>query len=254
MADVGVRDDSGSMRPARAVLAAGVVALAGIVGASLASAGCGSDGKDFFVVPFDAGSDGEGDSGGDAEAEIDPTLGGPCTDDAQCDDLIPCTFDRCDQTLSRCRNTPDDTQCADAEYCNGQEKCVLRKGCAPGPVVTCQDGNLCTIDRCVEATRSCERLPRDADGDGDPDDHCETKRDCDDTDPTVSSQRAEVCGNFKDDNCNGLIDEQPCSTPANDVCATALAVTAPATFLLNTIAAKNGARPSMGPGTRVQNS
>ncbi len=231
---------SHSHRPSssRAVIAGGILALAGIAGSSIGSAGCGSDGKDYFIVPYDAGGDADEGGGGDAGPDIDPTLGGPCTDDAQCDDLIPCTFDRCDQALSRCRNTPDDTQCADAEYCNGQEKCVLRKGCEPGPVITCQDGNLCTIDRCVEATKSCEHGPRDSDGDGDPDDHCEPKRDCDDTDPTVSSQSTEVCGNFKDDNCNGLIDEQPCSSPANDVCSTALAVTAPATFLLSTIAAK----------------
>ena len=229
---------STSSRSARAAIVGGIVALAGIAFGSLSSTGCGSDGKDFFIVPFDAGSDAEDGGDRDAEPDIDPTLGGPCTDDAQCDDLIPCTFDRCDQTLSRCRNTPDDTQCADAEYCNGQEKCVLRQGCVPGPVITCQDGNPCTIDRCVEETRSCERVPRDVDGDGDPDDHCSANRDCDDTDPTVSSLQVEICGNFKDDNCNGQIDEQPCSTPANDVCATALAVTAPATFLLNTIAAK----------------
>jgi hypothetical protein len=202
------------------------------------TAGCGADAKDYFVIQYDAGSDADDGARSDAQAELDPTLGGPCTEDVQCDDLIPCTFDRCDQSLSRCRNTPDDTQCADAEFCNGQEKCVLRKGCAPGPVVTCGDGNLCTIDRCVEATKSCERAPRDADGDGDPDDHCELNRDCDDTDPTVSSQRAEICGNFKDDNCNGAVDEQPCAVGANDDCATALAVTAPGTFLLNSTASK----------------
>lgn len=227
-----------NMRGTRVFVVSGAIALAGLAGSSLGSAGCGSDGKDYFIVPFDAGSDAEEDGGGDGGPDFDPTLGGPCTDDAQCDDLIPCTFDRCDQSLSRCRNTPDDTQCADAEHCNGKERCVLRQGCVPGPVVTCQDGNVCTIDRCVEATKSCEHLPRDADGDGDPDDHCQPNRDCDDTDPTVSSQRAEICGNFKDDNCDGRIDEQPCSTPANDVCTTALAVTAPGTFLLNTTAAK----------------
>ncbi|MBX3206676.1 MAG: putative metal-binding motif-containing protein [Labilithrix sp.] len=222
----------------RSIVCGGALALAGLAGASATSTGCGSDSKDFFVVQFDGGSDAEEDGAADAEPDFDPTLGGPCTDDSQCDDLIPCTYDRCDTTLSRCRNTPDDTQCADSEYCNGQEKCVLRKGCVPGPVVTCQDGNVCTIDRCVEATRSCERSPRDSDGDGDPDDHCVPKRDCDDTDPTVSSLRAEICGNFKDDNCDGRIDEQPCSVAANDECGTALAVTAPGTFLLDTTASK----------------
>ncbi|HVH40789.1 MAG TPA: MopE-related protein, partial [Labilithrix sp.] len=204
----------------------------------MAASGCGSDSKDYFVLPYDAGSDVAEGGTADAEPELDPTLGGPCTEDVQCDDLIPCTFDRCDTSLSRCRNVPDDTQCADPEYCNGREKCVLRKGCVAGPVVTCQDDNNCTIDRCIEATKSCERAARDSDGDGDPDDHCESKRDCDDTDPTVNSKRPEVCGNFKDDNCNGLIDEQPCSTAANDTCATAFAVTAPGTFLLDTTASK----------------
>lgn len=199
--------------------------------------GCKSDERDFFVIPFDAGSDASDASDNDAGPEIDPTLGGPCTDDAQCDDLIPCTFDRCDKSLSRCRNTPDDAQCQDNEYCNGREVCKLRQGCLAGPVVSCGDGNNCTIDRCVEATKTCEHLPRDSDGDGDPDDHCNPKRDCDDTDPTVSSTRAEICGNFKDDNCDGEVDEQPCSTSANDTCATALAVTAPGTYFLNTVAA-----------------
>ena len=183
---------SGSKLTVRSIVYGSALALAGVAGASALSAGCGSDGKDYFVVQYDAGSDAEDGGGGDAEPDFDPTLGGPCTEDSQCDDLIPCTFDRCDTALSRCRNTPDDTQCSDSEYCNGQEKCVLRTGCVPGPVVTCQDDNLCTIDRCVEATKSCERSKRDSDGDGDPDDHCEPNRDCDDTDPTVSSLHAEI--------------------------------------------------------------
>ncbi len=201
--------------------------------------GCSSDNRDYFVVQYDAGADAdEGGAKDEAGVEIDPTIGGPCSEDIQCDDLIPCTYDRCDKAISRCRNTPDDTQCADTEYCNGQEKCRLRQGCVPGAVVSCQDDNTCTIDRCIEASKSCEHLPRDSDGDGDPDDHCAIDKDCDDADPTVSSTRSEVCGNFKDDNCNGQVDEQPCSTAANDDCTTALAVTTPGTFLLNTIAAK----------------
>ena len=200
-------------------------------------AGCGSDEKDLFTVQYDAGTEG-GDGAREDAPEVDPTLGGPCTEDTQCDDQVPCTFDRCDKTLSRCRNTPDDTQCDDGEHCNGKERCILRKGCAPGPVVTCQDDNPCTIDRCIEANKSCEHLQRDSDGDGDPDDHCVGKKDCDDTDPTVSSTKVEICGNFKDDNCDGNVDEQPCSNPANDVCATALAITAPGTYLLTSVAAK----------------
>lgn len=214
--------------------------LAVFVGAlvtSLLHAGCGKDSPDLFVQPYDAGVDADAVAP-DATSEVDPTLGGPCSEDGQCDDGVACTFDRCDLTISRCRNTPDDTQCADDGYCNGQEKCVLRVGCTAGAVVTCQDGNLCTIDRCIEATKTCEHGPRDVDGDGDPDNHCVGSRDCDDTDPTVSSLHAEICGNFKDDNCDGQIDETPCVKAQSDVCETAFEVTTSGTYLLTTVGSK----------------
>lgn len=214
--------------------AAIVIATVAVLGA--AHAGCGSDPAELFTRPLDAGA--EADATDERLPEIDPTLGGPCTEDAQCDDAVACTFDSCDKTLLRCRNVPDDAQCADGSYCNGREKCVLRIGCAPGPVVTCQDDNPCTIDRCIESTKGCEHGQRDVDGDGDPDYHCVGKRDCDDLDPDVSSLRPEVCGNFKDDDCDGLIDEAGCVQAANDVCATALNVTAAGTYLLSTLATK----------------
>ena len=159
----------------------------------------GGDGAADAKSPMDSGPDGP---------STDPTLGGPCTDDGQCGDGIECTFDRCDKTIDRCRNTPDDTQCADTVHCNGKERCVPRLGCRPGEPVTCQDGNSCTIDACVEETKSCVRAPRDVDGDGEADDHCEGGSDCDDIDPLVGATRAEICGNGKDDNCNRRVDEQ----------------------------------------------
>jgi hypothetical protein len=211
------------------------LAIAGLC--AVGHAGCGSDEKDLLTKPYDAGADTAPEAAPDGP-DVDPTLGGPCSEDRQCDDGIPCTFDRCDLALSRCRNTPDDSQCQDPTYCNGKERCVLRKGCSAGPVVTCQDDDPCTIDKCIEADKSCVHGPRDVDGDGDPDDHCIGSKDCDDTDPTVSSARAEICGNGKDDNCNGSVDEQPCARPANDTCVTALTVTAPGTYLLTSVAAK----------------
>jgi hypothetical protein len=219
----------------RALFGAGAVALALL----LSVGACSDDARDLFIASNDAGPDAAVDATVDAgAATIDLTLGGPCNDDAQCDDTIACTHDACDKSLSRCRNTPDDNLCQDNVYCNGQERCVLRQGCVAGAVVTCQDDNACTIDHCIEATKSCDHVPRDADGDGDPDDHCVPHHDCDDNDPTVSSLRQEICNNFKDDNCNGLVDEQPCSVPANDTCATAQAVTASGSFLLTTVATK----------------
>ena len=94
----------------------------------LVLAGCGEDERDLFVVQYDAGSEGgDATTAADANEQLDPTLGGPCTEDGQCDDQIPCTADRCDQTLKRCRNTPDDGLCQDDVYCNGKERCVLRQ-------------------------------------------------------------------------------------------------------------------------------
>lgn len=218
---------------------AGFVLLGSLALPLALALGCKDDAPDRFLATQDAGVDaGSGDAEVDATPAVDPTLGGPCTDDAQCDDRIDCTFDACDKGLSRCRNTPDDTRCGDGVYCNGGERCLLRQGCVAGAVVTCQDDSACTIDRCIEATRSCEHAPRDADGDGDPDDHCSPNHDCDDTDPTVNSQKQEVCGNFRDDNCNGVIDEKPCTVPANDRCETAASVTAPSALQLTTVATK----------------
>lgn len=209
----------------------GAVLTGSIAGGPL---GCKNDSPDYFVRPFDGGDDG-GD--GAAPDEVDPTLGGPCTEDAQCDDALACTADHCDLAILRCRNVPDDSQCDDGIYCNGRELCVPKRGCEAGGVVTCQDGDPCTIDTCIEAARDCTRVLRDVDGDGVPDDHCVGGSDCDDTDPAVSSQRTEICGNGRDDDCDGQLDETPCSAPANDVCATAQAAVVPGTTLLTTVAA-----------------
>ncbi len=205
---------------------------------ALIAAACGSKSKDLLVKPYDAGSDGAPDDGGaDAPSDADPTLGGPCVDDGQCDDMLACTFDACDKKVLRCRNVPDDTRCDDGMFCNGRERCVLAHGCEQGPVVTCEDGSSCTIDRCVEATKSCVNAPRDLDGDGDPDDHCVLMHDCDDRDPNVASTHSEVCANNKDDNCNGQVDEAGCVTPVGATCATAIAVGAPGTYALSTVGA-----------------
>jgi hypothetical protein len=214
----------------------GVRALALFFAIALVALACGNGSRNLLVRAYDAGVDASDEAGADAAADADPTLGGPCIDDAQCDDHIACTFDACDKVALRCRSTPDDAQCDDGIYCDGREVCVRAHGCEAGPVVTCEDGDSCTIDRCVEATKSCAHAPRDLDGDGDPDDHCVPKHDCDDRDPTVASTHSEVCANHKDDNCNGLVDEMPCVTPVGTTCASAIAVGA-GTFSISTVGA-----------------
>jgi hypothetical protein len=211
----------------------------------VAVAACGS--RDvpnrLVLAPVgDGGADAEPDAEADAPAPIDAqpdvpasNLGAPCIDDGQCDDMIACTYDSCDQTLGRCLHVPDDTQCDDGVYCDGEEQCVVGHGCEPGPVVGCSNGSACNIASCVEATKSCAYAPRDLDGDGDPDIHCAGGHDCNDLDPNVSSLHAEVCGNGIDDNCNGLVDETPCVTPTGDSCATAFAAPGAGTYALSTV-------------------
>jgi len=206
--------------------------------AILAPLACGSHPPSLLVVHFDGGNDGPIDAPatGDAPAGADPTLGRPCVDDAQCDDLIACTYDSCDRKLLRCRNVPDDAQCDDGIYCDGRERCALLHGCGPGTVVTCSDGNACDIARCVEATKSCAYTPRDVDQDGDPDANCVPHRDCNDLDPNVSSLHAEVCANGVDDNCNGVVDEQPCAIAPGNACASAIHIGGAGTYMLSTLA------------------
>ena len=194
-------------------------------------------GNDNVPSPFGPGAGGGGGEAGaqgsagfnldvDAGSMTDPTLGGPCEDDGQCDDRVECTHDSCDLELGRCRFQPEDADCDDGVYCNGAERCDVRDGCAFGEPVACSDDNTCTIDTCVEDTQSCRNDPRDADADGDPTRNCGGK-DCDDGNPLVSSMVAEVCGNQRDDNCDGSVDEQDCATPEHDTCDAPFEVSAP---------------------------
>lgn len=178
------------------------------------------------------------DDQGPVGSPLDPTLGGRCLDDDQCDDGIECTFDSCDLSVRRCRFRPDDARCQDGLYCNGSEVCSPGLGCRRGEPVSCADQNPCTIDRCIEEGQSCERKLRDVDGDGDPDAHCvDEGGDCNDQDATVSSAHSEICDNGKDDDCDGVVDEPDCRRPQHDGCADALVVDGPGSFQISLEAA-----------------
>lgn len=208
---------------------------------ALCALGCGPSGAPNpfgfdpgFIEP-DAGVD-AGDDGGIPEGS-DPELGGPCVDDGQCDDGVPCTFDECDEELLLCRFSPDDSTCQNGLFCDGVERCFTKIGCIPGVPVGCSDPTPCTIDACDEATKTCVHIPRDADEDGDVDGHCSGGNDCDDFDPSVSSLAPEVCGNKKDDDCDLVTDEAACTAPAHDTCSDPLEITAPGTYVMDTAGA-----------------
>jgi len=219
-----------------------------LVALSLGAFGCGDR---FVPSPFvtdrepsalDAGV-GDGPGAPDAGATEGPrplpneVLGGPCVDDAQCDDGIDCTFGRCDGELGACRYVADDARCADDLYCNGVERCDPRIGCTAGAPTSCSDSTPCTVDRCDEATRSCVRVDRDIDGDGDVDGNCQAGADCNDLDPRVATTAPELCVNQRDDDCDGEVDEGDCQVPEFDTCADGLAVSAAGSYELSTAGA-----------------
>lgn len=184
----------------------------------------------------DAGSEPEPPDAGATEGPRplpDEVLGGPCVDDAQCDDGIDCTFGRCDPELGLCRYMADDERCADALFCNGVERCDPRIGCVAGAPTSCSDSTPCTVDRCDEATRSCVRVDRDVDGDGDVDGNCRPGADCNDLDPLVASTAPELCANQRDDDCDGVVDEGECQVPEFDTCADGLAISASGSYSLS---------------------
>ncbi len=199
--------------------------------------GCGSNtASNPFLAP-DAGSD-SGDAGSDANDDAGQKFGAPCVDDAQCDDGAECSIEHCDLARGRCTTRLDHEVCQDAVYCNGRERCEQARGCVAGSPIACSDGVTCTIDRCIEETKSCEHSPRDADGDGDPNWNCGTGGDCNDADPLISSLLKEVCLNEKDDDCDGEIDESSCVTAAHDRCQQALVVSASGSYGLSLAAAQ----------------
>ena len=58
---------------------------------------------------------------------------------------------------SGCKN---DTMCSDGNVCNGIEACNMTSGvCRPGPVLDCDDKNLCTVDSC-DIVNGCIHTPK----------------------------------------------------------------------------------------------
>lgn len=161
-----------------------------------------------------------------------------CSTDEECDDGVACTRDSC-AMAGYCRNLVDPASCDDGIFCNGVEQCDPRSGCVVGLRETCNDDNVCTVDRCNEETKSCDRFPRDQDDDGDADWFCEGGTDCDDGNPLVSGLINEVCDDFIDNDCDEEVDEPECGRPRNDTCDDPLDVSAGGFYLFST----NGAAP-----------
>jgi hypothetical protein len=103
-----------------------------------------------------------------------------CSSSAECDDGVACTQDSC-VAGGTCSNQPLDAlcdagqrcvpptgctsavctrneDCFDDDFCDGDEECAAG-GCYEGPARDCNDGNVCTEDRCDDAEDRCVYEP-----------------------------------------------------------------------------------------------
>ncbi len=191
-------------------------------------AGCGDD-----STVIDAGMDG-GDAALDADAgPVIPDGAELCETDADCDDGILCTNDGCLE-IGICRHTADNAVCANDVFCDGVEICDARAGgCVMGDPNACNDDDVCTLDRCDEASKTCQQVPRDFDGDGAVDWHCEGGTDCDDRNPNLSPLTNEICADGVDNDCDEVIDEADCGRSPYDTCDDPFDVSAGGRFFVN---------------------
>ncbi len=119
-----------------------------------------------------------------------------------CDDGASCTSDSCEESTDSCTNTPDDGECDNEIFCDGEETCDPTNpssggdGCVAGSN-PCLDSYACTVDECDEGNDSCSNTPSDA--------YCDNEQACDGEetcDPSDPSAGVDGCLDGSSLNCN----------------------------------------------------
>ncbi len=78
------------------------------------------------------------------------------------DDGAVCTDDSCDEVGDVVVNTPNDANCANGDFCDGDETCDAVLDCQAGTPVDPDDGVVCTDDSCDEVGDVVVNTPNDA--------------------------------------------------------------------------------------------
>lgn len=175
-----------------------------------ADASDGAVGEDDAGLVADAGADAPNGDGGTA-----------CLGPDDCDDGIACTIDVCDNGV--CRHTlaagSGPWACPVGSYCDPTQGCVTGTVCATNAhCVDALGSDPCKTDiYCHSATATCQFTLLDKDEDGDPPIACGGS-DCNDTDPYNSGSQPEICDG-KDNDCDGLVDEDDVCLVGCDIAA-----------------------------------
>jgi hypothetical protein len=127
---------------------------------------------------------------------------------SQCNDLIDqCTVGSVEITHA-CDMVNCGAECETDEDCEASS-CSSLDGCYQGIYRTYEDSENTCLENCSCKANNCTVYieEEDADGDG----YSSNCGDCDDSNPLVNQDEAEICDGI-DNNCDGVVDEG-CSTP-----------------------------------------
>jgi len=145
----------------------------------------------------------------------DECLGGVCTPSGTlvCDDGNPCTNDSCEPT-SGCQHAANTDPCDDGSVCTTSDQCAGGE-CVPGPVMDCDDLNVCTDDSCDPAEgcvnapnyEQCSDFDACTTGDACVEGQCQVTGalDCDDGNPCTDDSCEPLSG------CQNIPNEDSCT-------------------------------------------